>query len=101
MRVSCLCLLTVVLLSACSTTTSVRPTAQQLKLDSYSTQYLGDNNRVVTRLTKAAKTQGGGYWKGGVSPEHRGERGLLGLRDGEQQHPDGGGERDHCWDGGV
>jgi len=68
MRVSCLCLLTVVLLSACSTTTSVRPTAQQLKLDSYSTQYLGDNNRVVTRLTKAAKTQGGGYWKGdGVS----------------------------------
>jgi len=66
MRVPCLCLLTVVLLSACSTTTPVRRTAQQL--DSYATQYLGANNRVVTKNTKAAKTQGGGYWKGdGVS----------------------------------
>ena len=69
MRVLFLFSLSLVLLSACSTKTpTVRPTAQQLKLESYATRYLGDNNRVVTRHTKAAKPQGGGYWKGeGVS----------------------------------
>ncbi len=65
MKVPFLCLSAAVLLSACSTTSrTVRPTAQQLKLDTYATQYLGANNRVVTKLTQAAKAQGGGYWKG-------------------------------------
>jgi len=69
MRIPFLFVLPVVLISACSTkTTTVRPTPQQLKLESYATQYLGDNNRVVTKHTQAAKPQGGGYWKGeGVS----------------------------------
>jgi len=69
MKAAPLCLFALVLLTACSTTTKPsRPTAQQLNSDSYATLYLGADNRVISRNTKAGRPQAEGYWKGdGVS----------------------------------
>lgn len=71
MKVLLPCLLAVVSLAGCATST-VKPsrylTEQRLQSESYATQYLGADGRVVTKHTKAGKVQGAGYWNGdGVS----------------------------------
>lgn len=40
---------------------------RQAPLDRYATQYLGADNRVVTKYSQAAKTQKQGFWNGGGS----------------------------------
>jgi hypothetical protein len=72
MKVLLPCLLAVGLLAGCATSSTVKPsrylTEQRLQSDSYATQYLGADGRVVTKHTKAGKVQKGGYWNGdGVS----------------------------------
>lgn len=65
------CLLVAAGLAGCATS-KVKPsrylTESQLQSDSYATQYLGADGRVVTKQTKAGKIQEAGYWNGdGVS----------------------------------
>lgn len=72
MKVIVPCLVVVAGLAGCSNQPTVRPsrylTEARLQSDSYATQYLGADGRVVTKQTKAGKVQGGGYWNGdGVS----------------------------------
>lgn len=61
----CVCALAV--LAGCATP-KVKPsrylTEQRLQSDSYATQYLGADGRVVTRRTQAGKVQSAGYWNG-------------------------------------
>ncbi len=59
-------------LAACSSTSpsvssSSRSTTRKPPLDQYATQYLGANNRVVTKYSKAAKNQKQGFWNDGGS----------------------------------
>lgn len=57
-------------MAACSTpseSTTKRTTTRQAPPDRYATQYLGANNRVVTKYSEAAKTQKQGFWNGGGS----------------------------------
>lgn len=67
MKASFLSVLAVVAVTGCATS-KVKPsrhlTEQRLQSDSYATQYLGADGRVVTRRTQAGKVQSSGYWNG-------------------------------------
>lgn len=65
-----ICFPLTILLVACSTpstSTTQRSSPGQAPPDRYATQYLGANNRVVTKFSEAAKEQRQGYWHGGGS----------------------------------